>query len=53
MLRYAPSATDIIRADHTRVVAAFHRYKTASSLARKKLIVKLVSTALQAHARAA
>ena len=51
MRKLGPSATDIIRADHTRVVAAFHRYKADSSPARKKLIVSLVSTALQAHAR--
>ena len=43
-----PSATDMIRADHTRVVAAFHRYKTHSSPARKKTIVSLISTALLA-----
>jgi hemerythrin superfamily protein len=51
MRKLGPSATDIIRADHTRVVAAFHRYKADSSPARKKLIVNLISTALQAHAR--
>jgi hypothetical protein len=51
MRKLGPGATDLIRADHTRVVAAFHRYKADSSPARKKLIVKLVSTALQAHAR--
>ena len=51
MRKLGPSATDIIRADHTRVVAAFHRYKADSSPARKKLIVNLISTALQARAR--
>jgi hemerythrin superfamily protein len=52
LLRKAgPSATDMIRADHTRVMAAFHRYKADSAPARKKAIVGLVCTSLLAHAR--
>jgi hypothetical protein len=47
----SPSATDIIRADHTRVTAAFHRYKADSSPSRKKAIVGMVCTALMVHAR--
>jgi hemerythrin superfamily protein len=46
-----PSATDLIRADHARVLAAFHRYKADSSPARKKAIVGVVCTSLLAHAR--
>ena len=46
-----PSATDMIRADHTRVVAAFHRYKTDSAPTRKQAIVGMVCTALQVHAK--
>lgn len=49
--KVGPSATDMIRADHTRVVAAFHRYKADSSPARKQAIVNLVCTSLLAHAR--
>ena len=49
--RVGPSATDMIRADHTRVVAAFHRYKTDSAPARKQAIVRMVCTALQVHAK--
>lgn len=45
-----PSATDLIRADHTRVLAAFHRYKADSSPARKRAIAGLIGTSLLAHA---
>jgi hypothetical protein len=41
----------MIRADHTRVMAAFHRYRADSSPARKGAIVELVCTSLQVHAR--
>ena len=46
-----PSATDMIRADHTRVVAAFHRYKAESRPAKKRAIVGLVCSSLLVHAR--
>jgi hypothetical protein len=46
-----PSATDMIRADHTRVIAAFHRYKAGSSPARKKAIAGMIAAALMVHAR--
>jgi hemerythrin superfamily protein len=46
-----PSATDMIRADHTRVVAAFHRYKADSRPAKKQAIVGMVCAALLVHAR--
>lgn len=49
--RVAPSATDMIRADHTRVLGAFHRYKADSAPARKQAIVRIVCTALQVHAK--
>lgn len=51
MKKVGPSATDMIRADHTRVVAAFHRYKADSSPARKQAIASLICTSLLAHAR--
>ncbi len=47
----APSASDLIRADHTRVLGAFHRYKMASSPARKHAIVNTVCLALEVHAQ--
>jgi hypothetical protein len=46
-----PNATDMIRADHTRVLAAFHRYKADSSATRKKAIADLICTSLQVHAQ--
>jgi len=49
--KVGPRATDMIRADHTRVVAAFHRYKADSAPARKQAIVGMVCTALQVHAK--
>ena len=51
MRKVGPSATDLIRADHTRVVAAFHRYKADSGPSRKQAIVGIVCTALQVHAK--
>lgn len=49
--KVGPSATDMIRADHTRVVAAFHRYKADSTPSRKQAIAGMVCTALQVHAK--
>jgi len=49
--KVGPGATDMIRADHTRVLAAFHRYKADSSPAKKQAIVTMVCAALQVHAR--
>ena len=47
----APSATDLIRNDHTKVLAAFHRSKPSSSLARKRALVNTVCLALEIHAQ--
>ena len=49
--KLAPGATDMIRADHTRVMDAFHRYKADSSPARKQAIAGMICAALQVHAR--
>ncbi|MCD6041090.1 MAG: cation-binding protein [Burkholderiales bacterium] len=51
MRKLGPRATDMIRADHTRVIAAFHRYKADSAPGRKKAIVGMVCTSLQVHAQ--
>lgn len=48
--KLGPSATDMIRADHTRVLAAFHRYKADSSPARKRAIAGMICTSLDIHA---
>src|SRR5688500_10911023 len=49
--KMGPSATDMIRADHTRVVAAFHRYKADSSPGKKRAIAAMICGALMVHAR--
>jgi iron-sulfur cluster repair protein YtfE (RIC family) len=49
--RLAPNATDIIRADHTRVVAAFHRYKLDSNPALRRSIAASICLDLEVHAQ--
>ena len=51
MRQAGPSATDMIRADHTRVVAAFHRYKADSRPAKKQAIASMICASLLVHAR--
>jgi hemerythrin superfamily protein len=51
MRKAGPSATDMIRADHTRVVAAFHRYKADSRPGRKQAIAGMICASLLVHAR--
>jgi len=51
MRKIGPSATDMIRADHTRVLTAFHRYKADASAMRKKAIANTIAGALLVHAR--
>ena len=46
-----PSATDMIRADHTRVMALFHRYKANAGATRKQALFALIRAALLVHAR--
>jgi hemerythrin superfamily protein len=46
-----PSATVMIRMDHTHVLASFHRYHTDSSAHTKRSIVRLICTALEVHAQ--
>ena len=47
----APSATDLIRTDHTKVVAAFHRYDIDGRPAAKQAIVAAVCLAIEIHAQ--
>ncbi len=49
--RFGPNATDMIRADHTRVVAAFHRYKADSSSTVKEALVGTICLMLDIHAQ--
>jgi hemerythrin superfamily protein len=50
--RLAPSATELIRADHTKVLSAFHRYKLASNAGKKAALVNSICLALEVHAQA-
>lgn len=52
LTKVAPSITDMIRADHTRVLATFHRYKTHTSPATKQALVAHICLALEVHAQA-
>ena len=51
MQKLGPSATDVIRADHTRVTAVFHRYKPESPPALKRAIAGKICLALEVHAQ--
>ena len=52
LTKLAPSITDVIRADHTKVAAVYHQYKANSGPAKKKLLAKSISTLLLVHAKA-
>jgi hypothetical protein len=47
----SPSATDMIRADHTRVLATFHRYAADASPRVKQGLVNTICLALEVHAQ--
>jgi hemerythrin superfamily protein len=49
--KLGPSATDMIRADHTRVLAAFHRYAPHLSARQKRGLVDTMCLALEVHAQ--
>ena len=49
--KLGPSATDMIRADPTRVLAAFHRYAPDLSAREKRGIVDTICLALEVHAQ--
>jgi len=50
--RIAPSVTDLIRGDHTKVLGLFHRYKLASNPRKKAALVASIGLALEVHAQA-
>ena len=52
LTKVAPSITDMIRADHTRVLATFHRYKAHTTPATKQALVAHICLALEVHAQA-
>ena len=51
MRAIGPSATDMIRADHSRVMALFHRYKANAGATRKQAVFAMIRASLLVHAR--
>ena len=51
MSRMTPSATTMIRMDHTHVVATFHKYRADATPEKKQAIAETISVALEIHAR--
>ena len=49
--KVSPSATSMIRMDHTHVLATFHRYKPDTPTQNKKGLVNMICTALEIHAQ--
>jgi hemerythrin superfamily protein len=49
--KVSPSATTMIRMDHTHVLATFHRYKVDTPPQNKKGLVNMICTALEIHAQ--
>jgi hemerythrin superfamily protein len=47
----SPSITDMIRMDHTHVIAVFHRFKSSTSDMRKRALVRNACLALEVHAQ--
>jgi hemerythrin superfamily protein len=48
--KISPNATNMIRMDHTHVLALFHRYKATTSPSRKQALVNSACAALEIHA---
>ena len=46
-----PTATNMIRLDHTHVMSTFHRYTPAAASRVKKGLVATLCTALEIHAK--
>jgi hemerythrin superfamily protein len=49
--RFLPSATNMIRLDHTHVLSTFHQYKSSAPVRVKKGLVNTMCTALEVHAQ--
>jgi hemerythrin superfamily protein len=49
--RLSPSATEMLRTDHTKVLSAFHRYNISASAGKKLAVVNTVCLALEVHAQ--
>jgi len=51
LTKLSPNATDMIRMDHTRVLALFHRYRADSRPAVKRGLVRTACLAIEVHAQ--
>ncbi|MGE5524810.1 MAG: hemerythrin domain-containing protein [Rhodospirillaceae bacterium] len=49
--KMAPSATSMLRMDHTHVLATFHQYEMDSSLRAKKALADTICLSLEIHAQ--
>lgn len=49
--KLSPSITDMIRLDHTHVMATFHKFEPSASATTKEGLVKTVCVALEIHAQ--
>jgi hemerythrin superfamily protein len=51
LTKLSPSATEMIRADHTHVLSTFHKFKADTPPRQKQAVVELICTALEIHAQ--
>lgn len=51
LAKVSRDATDMIRADHARVLTTFHRYKSDASPATKQALVATICLSLEVHAQ--
>ena len=49
--KLSPSATSMIKLDHTHVMATFHQYRAENSVANREGLVKTICMALEIHAQ--
>lgn len=48
---FLPSATNMVRLDHTHVLSTFHQYKPSAPLYVRKALTNIICTALEVHAQ--
>ena len=51
LTKLSPGITSMIRMDHTKVLATFHKYRIDTSPDKKQALVTLICDALEVHAR--
>jgi len=48
---FVPTVTNMIRADHTHVLATFHQYEVDTSPGTKRALVNTICAGLEIHAQ--